>query len=153
MNTLLMNKDNSRRFGIALLICLVLIFCLQAVAIASDFSELTGYRSIIGADDSYISISGASIDYKIIDQYEAPATAVSPLDAYFAAKPVLLIIPGLLLLAFVIWFFYQGFKEVRQDQVLVGLTYWTLSFVLIGFGLLISMPLILGGANSIIWFK
>jgi len=122
--------------------------------LATDLSGLSGFRSLVNpTSDGYISIGSTSINYLILDNYVAPVSPTSPLDAYTGAKPIVLIIPGILLLAFIIWFFWLGFRDIKQNQLISGLIYYMISFILIGFILLIGMPLIMQGANSIIWFK
>jgi hypothetical protein len=147
----------NKRYLIVILITLILIFGFQVVVVATDLSGLSGYRSLVNAgNDGYISLGNTtSINYLVFDEYSAPVTpaVTTPLDAYFGAKPIVLILPGLLLICFIIWFFYLGTREIRQSEVLVGITYYTLSFVLIGVTLIVAMPLILSGAESIIWFK
>lgn len=148
-------KSNAyRKYPNVILITLILIFYFQMTVLATDLSGLSGFRSLVNPTaDGYISIGSTSINYLILDDYVAPVAPTSPLDAYTGAKPIVLIIPGLLLLAFIIWFFWLGFRDIKQNQLISGLIYYMISFVLIGFILLIGMPLIMQGANSIIWFK
>ena len=147
-------KINRIKYPNVILITLILIFCFQIVVFATDLSGLSGFKSLVNStSDGYISIGGSSVNYLILDDYVAPVTPTSPLDAYTGAKPIVLIIPGILLLAFVVWFFYLGFKDIKQNQLVTGLIYYMISFVLIGFIVLIGMPLIMQGADSIIWFK
>jgi hypothetical protein len=78
---------------------------------------------------------------------------VSPLDSYPSSKIIVLVIPGLLLLSFIVLFGWMGFQSIKQNDIIIGLSYSAISFLLIGITLLIGMPLIINGVNSIIWFK
>lgn len=122
------------------------------------FSFFTGFVSYlsVGTDVAEFTVGQDSASLLTVGNGATPAptpAATTPIDDYIAAKPVLLIIPGILLLSFIIWFWYLGFKDIRQDQLIRGLTYITLSFVLIGISLTVAMPLILQGVESTMWFK
>jgi hypothetical protein len=137
-----------------ILMSLILLITLLSfsINIQAFYSGLISYQSV-GTDIAEYSVGTDVATVLVGDGVPVIPDATSPLDAYFGAKPVLLFLPAILLLGFVIWFFFLGFKEIKQSQLVNGLTYMTISFVLIGFILLISMPLILSGAESIIWFK
>jgi len=138
---------------IIVLLYLIMIFSIS-VPTFSYFSGFVSYLSV-GSDPAEYTVGedGALFTVGIGAEAPTPDAPVSPIEAYIAAKPILLLIPGLLLLCFVIWFWYMGFKDLRQDNVVQGLTYITIGFVLIGITLTIAMPLILDGVNSTMWFK
>lgn len=156
---MVMQAISTKKRGILpqkLLIGLLYVIMLFSISVPtfSYFSGFVSYLSV-GSDPAEFTVGedGALFTVGIGAEAPTPETPVSPIEAYIAAKPVLLLIPGLLLLCFVIWFWYMGFKDLRQEHVVQGLTYITIGFVLIGITLTIAMPLILDGVNSTMWFK
>ena len=124
-----------------------------AVPTFSYYSDFVSYFSV-GSDPAEFTVGQ---DYALltvgIGETPVTPTATSPIEDYIAAKPILLLVPGLLLLAFVIWFWFLGFRNIRQSQLISGLAYITISFILIGISLTVAIPIIINGVESTIWFK
>lgn len=77
----------------------------------------------------------------------------NPISSYVAAKPIILMIPGIVLLGFVLMVGLIGLKTVKQENLVTSLTIVTIAFILIGVALLVGMPLIMQGAEATLWFK
>jgi hypothetical protein len=78
---------------------------------------------------------------------------IAPIEDYFAAKPILLFIPGLLLLGFILMFGFMGFTHIKENEIIVGLSYFMIALLLMGITLMIAMPLIIDGVDATMWFK
>jgi hypothetical protein len=111
-------------------------------------TPVLGYS--VGTNQNTFTI-GSSQNVFTVGEYSGDP--ISPLDSYPSSKIVVLVIPGLLLLGFIVLFGWMGFQSIKQNDIIIGLSYSAISFLLIGITLLIGMPLIINGINSIIWFK
>lgn len=145
------NNQRLYRLGVTLLIGLICLYY-ASIIYAQDLNAI---NTVGETTFNLFSVGQTTFNqYSAGEVYVPPAPAVTtPLDAYFGASVLLKILPGLLLLCFVIWFFYLGFKEVKQSKVLPGLACFLVAFVLIGLTLIVAMPIILDGAQAMMWFK
>lgn len=154
MDQVIAYKKKTRYQRIIIPILYLIMFLSLAVPAFSYYSGFTSYLTV-GTDPAEFTVGQDSAIFTVGvgSSSPTPESSTNPIDSYIAVKPILLIIPGLLLLSFIIWFSYIGFKNIRQSQVVQGLTYLTISFVLVGITLSIGMPIILDGINSTMWFK
>jgi ABC-type Na+ efflux pump permease subunit len=137
MNIMYFASNQHTRILRILTLVLILFFCFQSVAFAYTVGDgLNVYT--VGSSQNIFTVGGMPDP---------------PIDDYYAAKPILLIVPGLLLLAFVMIFGFMGFQQIKQAQLIVGLSYVTVAFILIGLAVMIGMPLIMSGVDATIWFK
>jgi hypothetical protein len=108
--------------------------------------------------DGYIYASTYTNPMKII-KIEASTdlipttTPTTPLDSYFGAKPVLIVLPSLLLLGLILMSSFIGFQQIKEGQIIAGLLIFTLVFVITGLVLLVGMPILLNGVQATIWYK
>jgi hypothetical protein len=85
---------------------------------------------------------------------QALSSTYAPIDEFYGARQLILALPMLLLLGLIIMFGFIGLKQAPQGgKVVITILIITLSFILIGVCLVVGMPIILGGAESTIWFK
>jgi hypothetical protein len=137
MNMMLIQSSANTKILRTIILVLILLFCFQSIA----------YAYTVGSDQGIFTVGSTQNIFSVGSMYPPP------IDDYYAAKPILLIVPGLLLLAFVIMFGVMGFQQIKQSQLLIGLSYITIAFILIGLAVMIGMPLIMSGVDATIWFK
>jgi hypothetical protein len=125
----------------------ILVPCVYLYASSVSIEQTVGATTYLEQ-----TVGSSPFNEQIVGEQDA-APATSQIDDYYALRPLLLILPGFLLLAFIVWFFHLGMVDIREGQTLTGIIYWTVSLLLIGVILIVAMPLILGGIESIMWFK
>jgi amino acid transporter len=120
------------------IIALILIFLIGYSVVVTAYS--------VGTDQNIYTVGTTQGIFTV-------GTEVSPIEYYFGAKAVVVMIPALLLLAFIATFGWIGFKKLRQGNLILGLVIVSVALILMGLTVMIGMPLIVQGVNSIVWFK
>jgi len=139
MNLFLLQQNNFRIFRI--LMVAVIIFCVFEVVAVTAYS--------VGTDQNIYTV-GTTQGIFTVGSYITPA---EPISFYIGAKQVLVLLPGLMILGVLLLIGFIGFREVQGGRVVAGILVYLLAFVLVGLLLLVGMPIILDGMNSIVWFK